>query len=94
MILYGAGVVGKNYYNILKGTGYAEVVAWIDRAYISLQKEGLSVYNPDEVDLQKCDYIVVCIEAEEIANGIMNDLLLKKVPKEKIFWQTPKFLYS
>ena len=94
LILYGAGVIGKNYYNILKGTGYAEVVAWIDKSYTSKQREGLNVYNPDEVDLLDCDCIVICIEAQEIAYEIIGDLVNKKVPKNKIFWQTPKFLYS
>ena len=94
LILYGAGVIGKNYYNILKGTGYAEVIAWIDRSYVSKQKEGLNVNDPDEVDLLDCDYIVICIEAKEIANQIINDLMIKRVPKDKIFWQAPRFLQA
>ena len=94
LILYGAGIIGMNYHNFLKGTGYAEIVAWTDRAYISKRKEGLNVCNPDEVDFLNCDYVVICIEAKEIANEIINDLLKKGVPREKIFWETPKFLYS
>ena len=84
IILYGAGSVGKSYWNCLQHSKYADVVAWVDGNYEKVRNK--FVQSPEIIEHVEADYIVICIENEKTANDIRNLLLEKDIKKEKIIW--------
>lgn len=87
IILYGAGVVGKSFKNALNISDYAEVVEWIDKKFDNQQK--LTELRDDEYD-----YVLVAVLDEMIAQEIMQELIEKGIPKEKIVWKKVRMLYK
>lgn len=95
IVLYGAGAVGKAYYYSLKGCDYASIVAWVDKNRENKIKNGYHVIHPQEIESIQFDYIIICIEAREIALEIKNTLVNElAVDERKIFWEPPKFLMN
>ena len=90
IILYGAGVVGKNYYSQLAQTGYAEVVRWIDSNYQQMEGMGITVESP-EIDYGKTehDHIVIAVSSKEVADQIAEHVIGLGADPAKIIWSDP-----
>lgn len=88
VVLYGAGKVGKDYYNQLKKMN-VDIVAWADKNYIKLQEKGLEVISPNTLKDFNYDILLICVEDENIKNDILLELDSIGVDKSKIFWQRP-----
>lgn len=86
IILYGAGKVGESYYSQILKNHYCNVIAWADKAGNS-KKNGI-IY-PDQI--LKLDYnkIVIAVCSKEVAEEIINELVMLGIEKEKIFWLKP-----
>ncbi len=85
IVLYGAGAVGKLFYQQLYKTSYCVVKAWVDRKADRLHNE--RIISPENVDWSKCKYVVVAVGSEELADAIRHDLIsLYQVETEKIIW--------
>lgn len=78
IILYGAGVAGKEIYKIQKSMGRYTIVAWLDRNYAEYSREGLNVENPQNIQDREFDFIVVTVEKDEIFESIQQDIILNK----------------
>lgn len=88
IILYAAGNVGRMFYSQIQKTHYCNVVAWVDKNIMFSQNP--TIKFPDEVDLNDCDYIVIAIEDESIAQQVKDTLKIKyKVEHKKIIWKKP-----
>ena len=59
IVLYGAGTYGQRLYNYLEKTNFCHVVLWLDKNYMELQKMGLKVSRPDELETSDCDKVVI-----------------------------------
>lgn len=78
IVLYGAGTVGRRFYNQLQTTGYAEVVLWVDEKYEEMRKRSLPVNHPEEIyDVKKYDVIVIAIDNEKVAEEVKGILVHK-----------------
>lgn len=75
VIVYGAGVVGKFVYRIIKQTGYCNIVKWVDKNYEGLQKIGLEVESPETIANCCAEYIIVAIESNKVFDEIKEILL-------------------
>lgn len=84
--LYGAGLVGQEFYAQIKSNGYCEIVAWFDKDYEFYQKKGLEVIKPEGVDEFDFDLLVVAISDNYVATDIIDELS-QKVDKKKILWK-------
>lgn len=87
IILYGAGKVGRSFQRCLMYGHYAEVASWVDKDYMRLREEGLSVESLEEALINHYDYIVIAIEDEEAAKEIQSLLLDYNIKREKIIWE-------
>lgn len=76
VVLYGAGVVGKEIYVIQKRREVYNIVLWVDKKYEEFVKEGLEVENPAHISDVEFDYIVVAVEREETFQSIYQEIIL------------------
>lgn len=93
VVLYGAGSVGKSFFRQFEIENKYHVIAWLDKNWDSLVKEGWNVISPDW--LKKCKngkfYIIIAIKNDVAASGIGKYLMEKfSIPKERIVWEKPK----
>lgn len=86
IILYGAGKVGQSYYEQIRKNEYCDIVAWVDR---NAYKENEDIIPLTEIVGLKYSQIVIGIKSKEIADEIINDLIMSNVDKEKIVWEEP-----
>lgn len=85
IVLYGASKVGQTYYDQISHLNYGEIVAWIDRSYISYEKFGVKAVESIS-EIKDYDYVVIAIKAAETAKKIKHDLLEMGVEEKKIVW--------
>ena len=88
IILYGAGQVGRSFYKQIRKTHYCQLVAWVD---ISIKSFGTyRIKQPQDVNWENCDYVVIAIESQKIVMQIRKTLIdIYDVPNEKIIWENP-----
>lgn len=93
IILYGAGAIGCSYWRCLSYETYAEVVGWVDRNYVELQKCGLPVESLEDAMARGFDYIVIAINDESAVNQVKDLLLANGVKEEQIVQNKRKRIY-
>lgn len=89
IILYGAGVVGRDYYESLKSSQNINVCAWIDKAWEKLCAEGLEIKPVEQVCELEYDYLLVAVKNELVFQEIKSELTAYAVPADKIIWGRP-----
>lgn len=82
IVLYGAGNVGKQYYNQLVSINYCQSLLWVDRRADFIQDE--RVKSIGLIDSYDFDYIVVAIENKTICNEVFEQLIGNGVNEKKI----------
>lgn len=88
--LYGAGNVGRSYWNCLNSGSYADVTAVFDMAYKEIGAGfPVKVKSPNEIDETMFDYIVIAMEDKDTAFSIIAWLKEKCIDEEKIIWKKP-----
>ena len=87
IVLYGAGDVGRCYYNQVKISGFFAEIIWTDSNVEKLKDNYLC--KADEALKTEYDKVIIAIEKEYIAVEIKQQLLEKFVPIEKIYWKEP-----
>lgn len=94
IVVYGAGKVGRCYYQQLKGKGY-EDVCLLDK---NASEKGLAkgvVHYPQMLKTAEFDMIIIGVRFKGIAEGIKREIMeLYGVPEEKILWDEPKLLFQ
>lgn len=87
IVLYGAGAVGKAYYNQIFKLNYCTEIIWIDRnaKYISdFRVNGLDILDDNRI--QDIPYFVIAVENRDVCEQIKMDFLSKGVEKYKIIY--------
>lgn len=92
IILYGAGRVGEDFYNLIKKTDYCRLIAWMDKNASLYRKQGLPVVDVDEIDQYSYDYILIAVYHEKTAQEIGVELQQYGVMADKMKWELPKVL--
>lgn len=88
IVLYGAGDVGQAYYSQISLTNYCKIIAWVDQSADIYRRIGLDVKQPDQIDNNKCDYILIAVADSKNAIAINSYLLSKGIQQEKIIWKS------
>lgn len=88
--LYGAGIVGKDYYKSMVGENKLPVI-WVDVNYLNM-KEEFDVKPISELKNVEFDYVIIAVLYETVADEIKNNLINMGIPKEKILWEEPVFI--
>jgi glycosyltransferase involved in cell wall biosynthesis len=84
IVLYGAGTYGQRLYRYLQRTGFCQVVAWVDRNYLQLQKQGLSVESPELLPTYSFDAVVITNTYAKSRTGLYQELT-RKYPQYRIY---------
>ena len=95
VVLYGAGTVGKSFYQQLSKENRYSIVAWVDRDYKKMEEERWSVQSPDcLVNFgDESLYIIIAVKKKTLADTIREYLKEEfSFPEERIIWELPKEL--
>ncbi|MEE3453179.1 glycosyltransferase family 2 protein [Dialister sp.] len=90
LLIYGAGMVGKDYYHFMKLFCPERIAGWADRRAGELQKEGFPVIHPDQIAACPYDKILLAVMFEDGAEKIKRDLVGMGIPGERIVWYPMK----
>ena len=83
IVLYGAGTYGQRLYRYLEQTGFCKVVLWVDRNFVELQKMGLDVKSPKDLNNLECNTIVIANTYARSRKSLCEELT-KKFSKKTI----------
>lgn len=89
IILYGAGVVGKDYYKIYQRNQEIDLVSWVDEKCDVLCEDGYVVEPVNRIMTLEYDYILIGVKKIETAEEIKKRLKDMGIPNEKILWKEP-----
>ncbi len=93
IVLYGAGVVGKDYYNQFLQYSDIKIVAWVDKNHSIIKDTSVNVLSLDSVLNREFDYIVIAVSDNGISNEIETRLIEKGINRETILWKHPESGY-
>lgn len=89
IILYGAGNVGKMYYQQLINQEGWEIVKWVDNkksGQVSFQRQ---IESPDSIVNEDIDAVLLAIKDKKVAEDIRRLLKEKGIQESKILWREP-----
>lgn len=86
VILYGAGLVGKNYIEQNEKYRFCNIIFWVDKNYKNIQSKNNKIENPQIIKETTFDYIVIAINDYYTALQIAEYLYEMGVPQSKIVW--------
>lgn len=84
IIIYGAGVVGRQYFDQMQITNYCEVITMVDRNYDEYQHRGRKVEAIEKIKELEYDYIVIANANNRTAEDIKRFLINMGVSQDKI----------
>ena len=89
IVIYGAGVVGQDYYVQLSRYSDIEIVAWLDSSWHNCSFDYANVIGIDMLSSYDFDTIIIAVKDEMVAKEIRNMLTEYGVLEEKITWTKP-----
>lgn len=94
IIIYGAGVVGIDYYKQFQAQENISVVGVFDKNWEVNQQEELQIQNPNQIKELEYDYAIIAILSESAAEDIRAELMKQGVEPEKLIYQTPLNIWN
>lgn len=91
VILYGAGVVGKDFMLQINATEYCQLVAWVDKGFDGYEVEAPFDYVSN-IMKYSFDYIVVAVINRKVGEDIVEYLRSIGIPEKKIVWTTASYI--
>lgn len=86
IFIYGAGIMGQEYFRQLRITGYCEVLGFIDREWEKYSGSVPPVYSLQQAINKDFDYIVIAVKIASRASVIVDDLFASGVPANKVLY--------
>lgn len=90
IFIYGAGIMGQEYFRQIRITKYCEVLGFIDKEWEKYCGSTPTVYSPQQAIKKAFDYIVVAVKMVSRAKVIMDDLSMMGVPIVKVIYISPR----
>lgn len=87
--IFGAGGVGKSYYEQIKDDPNYHLVLWVDNLWSNYVKEGYDVKPIKELLRTQYDCILLAVQNQRVADEIRENLVSWGVDSEKIVWDFP-----
>lgn len=92
LILYGAGILGLDYYRQIKKKEEFDLVLWVDKNWEKYQDRFASVVSPDCIAEVEYDYIILAVSIKYV-DEVREELIAKGVPESKMLWEKSSRLY-
>ena len=90
VILYGAGVIGRNFCSTTVSHETCSLVAWVDKNYSQINLPYYCVKSPLTIGSLKYDLILIAVASEQTALSIKKELEdLYGCPADRIVWVEP-----
>ncbi len=89
VILYGAGVVGRDYYKLYKKSQDFDLILWVDMEWEKFRAEGWNIEAPNKMSQYKYDAVLIAVRTIERAKEIEEELWINGTEKSKILWKEP-----
>ena len=89
VILYGAGNVGKDYYEQLKGKSDLKIVEWVDKFADNSSYKECSIVNLEKASFDSYDTVLIAVFDETKVSEIRKDLRQHGVLEDRIVWRKP-----
>ena len=87
IVIYGAGLIGKDYYKFMHLMCPERIAAWVDKRSDELRKEGLDVINPENLSEICYDKILIAVMFKDGADMIKDELVRSGIQEDKIVWK-------
>lgn len=84
--LYGAGNIGRQYYEQLKRDGFYQVVLWVDENYQEFKNTSYDIKSPEYLADSLFEVIVIAIKNQDIVQQVSERLEKTGVDRDKIVW--------
>lgn len=85
LALYGAGIVGQDYFRQIKAIDYCNKIVWVDNNHEKYSS--LGVFPTEEIYKDKrWDYVVIAISDDKVALEVKDELIKHGYAEEKIIW--------
>ncbi len=84
IFIYGAGMFGKQIYNVVKGSAEYEVIGMADKSWKLYREQGLDVIAPEDILSLDYDYIIIAIIYADIKNQVKKHLMELGISEDKI----------
>ncbi len=94
VVIYGAGMVGKDYYAQISRYRDCKIVAWVDKNPQKFHYPNVRVDDIDVMDTAHFDMVLIAVDNEAVMSQIYNYLTEKGIPKHKIYWSKPRLYVS
>lgn len=88
VILYGAGNLGKQYWEQNSLYHFCDIVLWVDTKYKRYQSDVFKIEKPELIQEMIFDYVLVAVDNYYMAKDIVHDLYELGIKKEKVVWQS------
>jgi glycosyltransferase involved in cell wall biosynthesis len=89
VVLYGAGRVGKDYYNQIMDNPHCKLVAWVDKNFGGCVEGDCLIEPPERLAQLEYDCIIIAIKKESVAMEVRQELGMMGIPQGKIVWKYP-----
>lgn len=89
IIIYGAGMAGRDYYAELSRYRDIQIVAWVDKKFNNIKYKFCDVESIDIINHIDFDYIIISNIYMDVALGIKDELKKMGVSENKIIWSAP-----
>lgn len=90
IVLYGAGVVGNDYYRQLAIYNNIDIVAWVDKEPEKYKYNYCEVSKISKLDNLNYDYLLIAVAREELSESIKQELISRGISRDKIIWIKPR----
>lgn len=91
IIVYGAGLVGRDYYFQLQMTGFYELICYCDQLYDKKHDFVTEVIAPETAVQKVYDYVIIASSNDATAESIKETLLALGVDRNKIVYRNCLF---
>lgn len=89
IVLYGAGIVGRDFFRLYQKVQDADIVLWVDRNWEKLRKEGWQVSSIEEITQVNYDYVLLAVKDQKRADEIRQQMCELGVDASLILWREP-----
>ncbi|MCI8292473.1 MAG: glycosyltransferase [Hespellia sp.] len=89
IVIYGAGMVGRDYERMMRMLCPERLVGWVDRRYEALQAEGLEVEAVECLRKWAYDRILIAVLFRDLAERIREELRELGIGVEMVEWYPP-----
>lgn len=93
IVLYGAGVVGIDYYSQISRYDKCRIIAWVDRNYASCHFDFREVEDPGVIPSIDYDLIIIAQLYQRVAEEITVLLRQMGVAENRIVWVKPEIIF-